>query len=85
MDRETSPMQYKRLAGRTLPAVSALVMLAACSNATNSVSNRQSADATPVASVTSVGSHSVSDVSDAVGQRLDTMLATRQGSGAVSR
>ena len=77
-------MQYKRLAGRTLPAVSALVMLAACSN-TNSVSNRQSADATPVASATTTSSsHSVSDVSDAVGQRLDTMLAARQGSSAVS-
>jgi hypothetical protein len=77
-------MQYKRLAGRALPAVSALVMLAACSN-TNSVSNRQSADATPVASATTTSSsHSVSDVSDAVGQRLDTMLAARQGSSAVS-
>ncbi len=78
-------MHYKRLAGRTLPAVSALVMLAACSSATNSVSNSQSADATPVASATTVSSHSVSDVSDAVGQRLDTMLAARQGNGAVSR
>jgi hypothetical protein len=78
-------MQYKRLAGRALPAVSALVMLAACSNATNSVSNRQSADATPLASATTTSSsHSVSDVSDAVGQRLDTMLAARQGSSAVS-
>jgi hypothetical protein len=78
-------MQYKRLAGWTLPAVSALVMLAACSNATNSVSNRQSADATPVVSATPVSSRSVSDVSDAVGQRLDTMLAARQANGAVSR
>jgi hypothetical protein len=78
-------MQYRRLAGRTLPAVSALVMLAACSNATNSVSNRQSADATPVTSASTVSSHSVSDVSDAVGQRLDTMLAARQGNSAVSR
>ena len=78
-------MQHKRLAGRALPAVSALVMLVACSNAPNSVSNRQSADATPVASATTVSSHSVSDVSDAVGQRLNTMLAVRQASGAVSR
>jgi hypothetical protein len=78
-------MHYKRLAGRTLPAVLALVMLAACSNATNSVSNRQSADATPVASATTVSSHSVSDVSDAVGQRLDTMLASQLGNGAVNR
>ncbi len=78
-------MQYKHLAGRTLPAVSALVMLAACSGAANSVSNRQSADATPVASATTVSSHSVSDVSDAVGQRLDTMLAGQQANSAVSR
>lgn len=76
-------MQYKRLAGRTLPAVAALVMLAACSSPT-SVSNNQSADATPVASATTVSSHSVSNVSDAVGQRLDVMLAGRQGNGAVS-
>jgi hypothetical protein len=76
-------MQYKRLAGRTLPAVSALVMLAACSSPT-SVSSNQSADATPVASATTANSHAVSDVSDAVGQRLDTMLAARQGSSAVS-
>jgi hypothetical protein len=78
-------MQYKRLAGRTLPAVSAMVMLAACSNATDSTSNRQSADATPVASVTAASSHSVSDVSDAVGQRLDTMLSARQTNGAANR
>lgn len=78
-------MHYKRLAGRILPAVSALVMLAACSNATNSTSNRQSADATPVASTTAANSRAVSDVSDAVGQRLDTMLAGRQPNGAVSR
>jgi hypothetical protein len=78
-------MQYKRLAGRTLPAVSAMVMLAACSNATDSTSNRQSADATPVASTTTASSHSVSDVSDAVGQRLDTMLAGRQANGAANR
>ncbi len=77
-------MQNKRLAGRTLSAVSALVMLAACSNAT-SISNTQSADATPVASATTASSHSVSDVSDAVGQRLDTMLAGRQANGAVNR
>ena len=77
-------MQYKRLAGRTLPAVSALVMLAACSSTTNSVSNRQSADATPVASATTVSSHSVSDVSDAVGQRLDTMLSARPANGAAN-
>ena len=78
-------MQYKRLADRTLSAVSALVMLAACSNATNSVSNKLSADATPVASATTASSHSVSDVSDAVGQRLDTMLAGRLANGAASR
>jgi hypothetical protein len=78
-------MQYKRLSGRALPAVSALVMLAACSNATDPVSNRQSADATPVASATTVSSHSVSDVSDAVGQRLDTMLAARPTNGAANR
>lgn len=77
-------MQYKRSVGRTLPAVSALLMLAACSSAT-SISNTQSADATPVAVATTANSHAVSDVSDAVGQRLDTMLAARQANGAVSR
>ncbi len=59
-----------RLGGRSLVLV-AIVALAACANSTNTVSNNSSG----AASVASADSgHTIERVSDALGQRLDSML-----------
>jgi hypothetical protein len=69
-------MQAQTASGWTLLAVASLLVLAACSNSPSSASGN--AVATRVAG--NGGMDSVAAVSDALGQRLDTMLSARQGS-----
>ena len=78
-------MQYKRLSGWALLAVPAVLALGACANSATTASNEASADPTRGLGNNAGGSHSVSDVSDAVGQRLDTMLSARQTGSTASR
>jgi hypothetical protein len=71
-------MQSTCLSGWALLAVSATVALAACTNPQNAAANDPSARAPRIATAASPGGHSVNDVSDALGQRLDAMLSARQ-------
>ena len=61
--------------GWLLPA---LMMLAACTDPARPVAASATSDATPIARDNSAsgGTHSVDEVSDALGQRLDTMLSS---------
>ncbi len=65
--------------GWLLPA---LMMLAACTDPARPVVASATSDATPTArdSSASGGMHSVDQVSDALGQRLDTMLSNNSTS-----
>jgi hypothetical protein len=67
--------------GRRSLALVSLVALAACASPTNTVSNNSSGAAS-VASADS--SHTIEKVSDALGQRLDSMLSS-QHTGTLSR
>lgn len=78
-------MQHKHLSGRALLAVSAVLALAACANTTTTASNDASTDPTRLAGASAADSHTVSDVSDAVGQRLDTMLSARPSGTTATR
>lgn len=75
-------MQARNASGCRLLVVSSLLVLTACANATPPVSGNAATGATRVAGVDpgNGGTNSVTAVSDALGQRLDSMLNTRQAS-----
>jgi hypothetical protein len=70
-----------------LLVLSALIALAACTNATPPATSNASNGAVRVAGDNSGsgGSHSVTAVSDALGQRLDGMLSARQTGASANR
>jgi hypothetical protein len=65
---------------RGLLAALSLLAVAACTNATPTTTGSAAPAATRMAGNPSSGSNSVAAVSDALGQRLDGMLNTRQAS-----